>query len=228
MAKIMIITAHPGDFVWRSAGTIAKHVKQGIDVNILSITAGARGEAPKLWESPETALEEVVAKRSAEAEAAADILGAKLKIIGLDDFPIVPSEALYSEVAEAMRSCDPDIVVTHTPRDGTNLDHVVTHETAVRARMMVTSPGRGYRTIKAPPFICFEPHYPEHSGFVPNLLIDISDVWDLKRKAIEATPSQGNLWDYYLRLAEQRGMHAGVKYAEAFQRLDCDVRASFL
>lgn len=227
MPKIMLIIAHPGDFVWRASGTIAKHVKQGVSVEILSMTAGARGESPKLWTGPDVTLAEVQARRRAEAETAADILGAKLKILSLEDFPLIPPESLYGEVAEEIRSASPDIIITHTSRDPSNIDHVVAYETAVRARMMVTSPGRGLQTIKSPKFICFEPHFSEQSGFVPNLLIDISDVWDLKRQVIEATPSQSNLWDYYLRLAEQRGAHAGVKYAEAFQRLDCDVRQSF-
>ena len=223
----MLIIAHPGDFVWRAAGTIAKHIKQGVSVDILSITSGARGEAPKLWTGPDVTLAKVQEKRLAEAETAADILGARLKIIGLEDFPLIPHDSLYGEVAEEVRAVAPDVIITHTNRDPNNIDHVVAYETAVRARMMVTSPGRGLNTIKSPKLICFEPHFPEHSGFLPNLFIDISDVWDLKRKVIEATPSQSNLWDYYLRLAEQRGTHAGVKYAEAFQRLDPDVRQSF-
>ncbi|MBD9597316.1 PIG-L family deacetylase [Ensifer sp. ENS05] len=226
MPKIMLVIAHPGDFVWRAAGTIAKHVKQGIGVDVLSITTGARGESPKLWTGPEVTLEEVTRKRRAEAETAADILGANLKILGHEDFPLVASDTLCGDIAEEIRASSPDVIITHTSKDPSNLDHVVAYETAVRARMMVTSPGRGLATIKSPKIICFEPHFPEHSGFVPNLLIDISDVWDLKRRVIEATPSQANLWDYYLRLAEQRGAHAGVKYAEAFQRLDCDVRNS--
>ncbi|SDN42515.1 PIG-L deacetylase family protein [Ensifer sp. YR511] len=227
MPKLMLVIAHPGDFVWRAAGTIAKHVKQGMGVDILSITTGARGESPKLWTSADVTLDQVVEKRRSEAEAAADILGANLKILGLEDFPLVASEALYGEIAEEMRASQPDVIITHTSKDPSNIDHVVAYEAAVRARMMVTSPGRGLKTIKSPKMVCFEPHFPEQSGFLPNLLIDISDVWDLKRQVIEATPSQSNLWDYYLRLAEQRGSHAGVKYAEAFQRLDSDVRHSF-
>lgn len=226
MGKILFLVAHPGDFVWRAAGTIAKHVKQGHDVRILSLTTGARGESPKLWTGPDVTIDVVRAKRMKEAHDVAALLGAPLKILPYEDFPFDPPNEIYGQVAEVMRESNPDVIVTHAPHDPSNFDHVIGYQVSVRARMMVTSPGRGLNTIKSPKIICFEPHFPEHSGFLPNLFIDITEEFEVKKKAIAMTPSQSNLWDYYLRLAQQRGTHAGVLFAEAFQRLDPDVRQS--
>jgi 4-oxalomesaconate hydratase len=64
---------------------------------------------------------------------------------------------------------------------------------------------------------------------VPNTFLDITAVWDLKRKAIECMAGQEHLWDYYTRVALQRGVQAkrnigitaakNIVYAEGYMRL---------
>jgi 4-oxalomesaconate hydratase len=50
-------------------------------------------------------------------------------------------------------------------------------------------------------------------------------VWDRKRAAFEAMAAQEHLWEYYSRVALQRGAQAtrnsnrSVKYGEAYQRV---------
>ncbi len=41
----LVITAHPGDFVWRAGGAIALHVAKGFRVKILCLAYGERGKA---------------------------------------------------------------------------------------------------------------------------------------------------------------------------------------
>ena len=36
----LVITAHPGDFVWRAGGAIALHAKRGMRVKILCLSYG--------------------------------------------------------------------------------------------------------------------------------------------------------------------------------------------
>jgi 4-oxalomesaconate hydratase len=72
----------------------------------------------------------------------------------------------------------------------------------------------------------FEPHQPEMCGFMPDVLLDITAVFDTKRTAMECMRAQQHLWRYYTELAYRRGVQAvrnggarSIQYAEAFQRV---------
>ncbi|HEX3164111.1 MAG TPA: PIG-L family deacetylase, partial [Pseudolabrys sp.] len=41
----LVITAHPGDFVWRAGGAIALHAKRGYKMKIVCMSYGERGES---------------------------------------------------------------------------------------------------------------------------------------------------------------------------------------
>ena len=77
--------------------------------------------------------------------------------------------------------------------------------------------------IGAPPVYLFEPHQPEQCNWLPNVLLDISPSWDQKRAAIECMQGQEHLWEYYSRVALQRGAQAArnsesaIRYAEAYE-----------
>jgi len=80
--------------------------------------------------------------------------------------------------------------------------------------------------LGAPPVFQFEPHQTEQCGWKPDVFLDITEVWELKKKAMEMLAAQEHLWDYYTRVALQRGVQAArnsgqldIKYAEAFQRV---------
>jgi len=60
--------------------------------------------------------------------------------------------------------------------------------------------------IGAPPVFFFEPHQPEQSDFKPNVLLDITDAFPLKQKAMECLPAQKHMWEYYTSLAVRRGV----------------------
>jgi 4-oxalomesaconate hydratase len=42
-------------------------------------------------------------------------------------------------------------------------------------------------------------------GFKPEVLLDITSVFDVKRKAMECMGAQVSLWEYYTDLAKRRG-----------------------
>jgi 4-oxalomesaconate hydratase len=72
----------------------------------------------------------------------------------------------------------------------------------------------------------FEPHQPEQCEFKPQVLLDITPVFEVKRKAMESMEAQEHLWTYYTDLARRRGTQAvrnsgnkSIKYAEAYQRV---------
>ena len=78
----------------------------------------------------------------------------------------------------------------------------------------------------------FEPHQPEQCEFKPQVLLDVTSVWETKHKAMESMEAQGHLWQYYTDLGKRRGTQAvrnggpkDIKYAEAYQRVYPQVTA---
>lgn len=80
----------------------------------------------------------------------------------------------------------------------------------------------------------FEPHQPEQCGFRVDLLLDITPVFEKKRRAMECMAAQEHLWAYYTDVAKRRGVQAGrnagqpVVYAEAYQRVFPTVGSEFV
>ena len=69
----LVISAHAADFVWRCGGAIALHQRRGVDVTVVCLSFGERGESARLWKEGKT-LDEVKAIRRSEAENAAKAL----------------------------------------------------------------------------------------------------------------------------------------------------------
>src|ERR1019366_2544201 len=59
----LVITAHPGDFVWRAGGAIALHAKRGYRIKIVCLSFGERGESQFAWKEPGATLAKVKAGR---------------------------------------------------------------------------------------------------------------------------------------------------------------------
>ena len=45
----LVVTAHPGDFVWRAGGAIALHARRGVRMKIVCLSYGERGESQWAW-----------------------------------------------------------------------------------------------------------------------------------------------------------------------------------
>src|SRR5690606_5238784 len=93
----LVVSAHSADFVWRAGGAIALHAAQGVDVTVVCLSFGERGESAKLWRQQGMALEKVKAERQKEAEAAAKALDvADIQFWDLGDYPIeLTRESLF-------------------------------------------------------------------------------------------------------------------------------------
>jgi len=225
--SLLVISAHAADFVWRAAGAIALYSGRGCRVRILCLSFGERGESERLWKMPGMTLERVKQMRQDESEKAAAILGAEIRFFDAGDYPLQLSTYLTEEMVAEFRSCQPDAVLTHSASDPYNADHGDACEITLRTRVYAQAagyPAEG-KKLGAPPVFAFEPHQPEQCGFKPELLLDITSVFDRKRQAMEAMEAQEHLWEYYTDLARRRGVQAarnsgktGIKYAEAYQR----------
>jgi 4-oxalomesaconate hydratase len=225
--RLLVISAHSADFVWRAAGAIATVADAGGTAHVVALSYGERGESGELWKEPGRTEEDVKRIRHAEAEQAAEILGASFRCLDLGDYPLVADAPAIDRLAAIVRETAPDVLLAHAERDPFNPDHPVAYEAAVRARLLASGSGvaSAFETVTPSAFLSFEPHQPELCGFVPTTFLDITPVFERKLAAMDAMAAQGYLRQYYAERAEHRANHArrisgnkAIRYAEAFQR----------
>lgn len=207
--SLLVVSAHTADFVWRAGGAIALYAQRGHRVTVVCLSYGERGESARYWRQG-MSLEEVKAARHEEASQAAEVLGAELRTLDAGDYPLEATRELLDRLAGLYREIRPTVVLTHSAVDLWNFDHATAHEMAMRARIVAQAPGYqpGQEVIGAPPVFLFEPHQSEYCEFRPDVLLDITEVWDKKRAAMECIQGQQHLWDYYTDVAKRRGVQA--------------------
>ena len=224
---LLVVSAHTADFVWRSAGAIALYASRGVRARVLVLSFGERGESERLWREPGMTVERVKQTRRAEAARAAEILGAEIRFFDAGDYPLKPTDDLMRDLVDEFRRNQPSVVLTHTLSDPYNADHPEAGRMAMNARIYAQAAGfpSEHKKLGAPPLFFFEPHQSEMCDFKPQVLLDITGVFEKKRKAMECMEAQEHLWNYYTELAKRRGTQAvrnsgkkDIQYAEAFQR----------
>ncbi|MFD0899676.1 PIG-L deacetylase family protein [Actinomadura sediminis] len=204
---LLVISAHAGDFVWRAAGAIALAAERGDPATVVCLSYGERGESARAWREGKR-LDEIKKIRRSEAEAAAAELGAEIEFLDAGDYPLVESHDLVDRLVRVYREVDPAVVLTHPLADPYNGDHPATARMALQARVLAQAIGYDApgEPLGAPPVFFFEPHQPEQCDFKPNVLLDITPVFERKRRAMECLPAQEHMWDYYTALAKRRGV----------------------
>ncbi len=226
--RLLVVGAHAADFVWRAGGVIALVTANGGEAIVLALSYGERGESGELWKEPGQTVERVKAIRHEQAERAAQLLGARFVSFDLGDYPLEVDREATERLAQLVRDFRPDAIVTHTPIDPFNPDHPVANQVVQQARLLSSGAGvaSAFETIEPPPLYYFEPHQPELCGFIPNVFVDITPVFEKKVAAMQVMASQQYLQRYYAELAERRANHArrisgakDIRYAEAFQRV---------
>jgi 4-oxalomesaconate hydratase len=204
---LLVISAHAGDFVWRAAGAMALASSKGADVTVLCLSYGERGESAKAWRDGKQ-LAEIKALRRDEASQAAAVLGATIEFADAGDYPLRESDELVDAIVRCFRRINPAVVLTHALADPYNPDHPAAARMALQARVYAQAIGYDApgEPLGAPPVYLFEPHQPEMCDFTPQVLLDITEVFDTKRKAMECLKAQQHMWDYYTDLAKRRGV----------------------
>ncbi len=228
----LIISAHSADFVWRAAGAIALHAQMGWRIKVVCLSFGERGESAKLWRKGKEMTEAIVKEaRREEAMKAAEILGAEIEFFDIGDYPMRVSDEQLFRLVDVYRDLQPSFVASHSPKDPYNFDHPLAMHVTQEARVIAQAEGHkpGEKIIGAPPVFAFEPHQTEQCEWIPNTFLDITSVWDKKMEAIKCMAGQEHLWEYYTRVALQRGVQAkrnigitaarDIKYAEGYMRL---------
>jgi len=232
--RVLVISAHAADFCSRAGGTIVNYVKAGSPVRVVDMTYGERGESNRLWLSRKgLTVEEVKTARKEEAEKAAGILGAEICFMDFDDNPLTMNRERYERLASEIRKFRPTILLTHWLKDPLNPDHEVTAKAALWACVKAADSDEGREVAPNPEIFMFEPSVPTNdlSEFRPDTYIDVTEVFDVKLRALKEFRTQPGLPEVYTQWGMFRARQAvlrhdvhgtpgkrDIKYAEAFKR----------
>jgi N-acetylglucosamine malate deacetylase 1 len=176
--EILAIAAHRDDIELTCGGTLIKSARQGRTTAIIDLTAG------------ETGTRGSAELRAQEAEAAAKILGVSQRInLGLPDAGLVNTPETRALLATAIRKLRPRIVIA-PPLQGRHPDHIVAGQLVRDACFVAglakvapeTPPHRPRKVIHA---IAFREDHVK-----PTFVVDISDVFEDKMRAIMCYASQ--------------------------------------
>ena len=210
--RILVIGAHPDDCEFRVGGTAALWRRGGHVVRFVSATDGSAGH----HEMGGAAL---VARRRAEAEAAAAVIGAEVCILDTPDGHLEPSLTNRHAFVRLIREFRPDLVITHRPWDY-HPDHRYTAALVQDAAYMVTVPSvcPTVPHLEANPAVVymadeFEKPYPLRA----DVSVDIDAVIDLKGAMLHAHTSQMYEW-----LPYNMGIIASVPDDDAARRAQLD------
>lgn len=224
---MLVVSAHAADFVWRAGGAIALTTANGGSARVVALSYGERGESGELWKQPGQTEARVKEIRHREALEAAEALGASFECLDLGDYPLEVGRGALDALTAIIAQTAPDVILTHTNRDPFNPDHPVAYTSTELARQLASGAGvaSAFATVRPSEFFLFEPHQPELCNFMPTTFLDISSVFEQKKRAMQAMAAQVYLRQYYSERAEHRANHARrisgrseIKYAEAFQR----------
>lgn len=220
---ILVLAAHPDDVELGCGGTVAKHVSRGYKVGIVDFTRGELGTRG----TPEV--------RAQEAAEAAKILGVSIREnLGLKDgfFQNDPEHQLA--VIRAIRKFKPTIVLANAVHDR-HVDHGKGASLAYDACFLSglvkveTVDENGTKQDAWRPDLVY--HYIQSYALKPDFVVDISESWETKMKAIKAfksqffDPASAEPQTYisnpaFMKMLESRaqelGHSIGVAYGEGF------------
>ena len=198
-------------------------------MKIVCLSFGERGESQFAWKEAGATMETVKAGRKRRGAARGEDARRGDRVLRLPaTIRCSSTEAHFDRMVDIYRELNPSFVLTHALEDPYNFDHPnaahFAQETRVVAQAMGHKPDAKYQ-YSAPPVFLFEPHQPEMCNFKPQVILNIDEVWEIKRKTFEILAAQKHLWAYYERVALQRGVQGGrntgkpMTYGEAYQRL---------
>ena len=226
--RVLVISAHAADYVWRAGGTIANYTRAGHIVKIICLSYGQRGESDSCWKNIPNVTEEAIAEiRRKESVAAAKVLGCTIDFYGLQDHYMSIDKNTIMRLAKDVRLFQPDIVITHNAYDPFNPDHDTAHNAVLAALRSANVSGTfpDIPRTKQVEIFCYEPDQIDVSRFDAHVLTDTTDSWETKKEAMRSISTQASFMiPMYQTRGEFRGslasrFLANVKYAEPFQRI---------
>jgi LmbE family N-acetylglucosaminyl deacetylase/CheY-like chemotaxis protein len=159
---VLAVGAHPDDVEIGVGGILLRHVAEGHDVTVLTLTGGEAGG--------------VAADRAKESRLAAQLLGARLVHTDLQDTSVSEGASTIAQIHRVLEETGATTVYTHTARD-VHQDHRSVHQaTLVAAR-------------RVPRIYCYQA--PSTTvDFHPTRFVAIDEYLERKLEVIHAYGSQ--------------------------------------
>lgn len=214
--RVVCLGAHPGDPELACFGTLARYVALGHRVTVIYLTRGEAGV-------PGKSHQEAAAIRTAGAQAACKIIGAKPVFAGQIDGATELNGARVQSLTKLLLAEEPDLVIGHWPVDK-HPDHQIAGLLAFRA---CSAPQARFH-------LCFMEILlgDQTIDFQPTDYVDITPVRGKKKAAILAHKGGHDLEPAYKSHHEAMeildGREASVPAAEAFVHFARFGRASIL
>ena len=192
--RILAVFAHPDDETSVAGGTIARSVKEGVEVAVVTAT---RGEWGTLGTGGVTiARKELPAVREAEHRAVMQLYGAQPPVfLGYEDARMAEADLApaVQQVEAEMQRVRPNIVITWGPTGmSRHPDHIAVHRATVEAfyAYVASAPARLYYAA-LPPDVArrFEAEL-EGPEATPTVRIDITGYLQTKAQALRIYRSQ--------------------------------------
>lgn len=157
--RLMAVHAHPDDESSKGAATMARYVREGIDVMVCTMTGGERGDVLNpAMDRPEVKADMARIRRE-EMARAREILGVQQRFMGFVDsglpegdpkpplpdgsFALVPLAEAVAPLVKAVREFRPHVILTYDENGGyPHPDHIKTHQVTVEAFEAAADPDR--------------------------------------------------------------------------------------
>ncbi|HEX9796040.1 MAG TPA: PIG-L deacetylase family protein [Anaerolineales bacterium] len=227
-SRVLVVLAHPDDPEFFCGGTVARWAQEGRHIVYCLLTRGDKGA-----DEPGVDPADLAQTREAEQRAAARVLGVA-QVIFLDyrDGELTVDRDLRRDVVRVVRQVRPDVLITSDPSNyyGSFVNHS-DHRAAGQAALDAVWPGA--RSALYYPELYqdegLEPHKVREvwiAGAVhPDTVVDITDSYSRKLKALEAHQSQIkdiNALDERLRkrYLDPESPPDAPRYVERFKRIE--------
>ena len=111
VGRVLVVTAHPDDVDFGSAGTVAAFTAAGVDVTYCVVTNGEAGGSDRAM-----ARADMAALRQDEQRAAAAVVGVSdVRFLGHPDGMVQATTDLRRDISRVIRDVRPERVVTQSP-----------------------------------------------------------------------------------------------------------------
>ncbi len=225
--KILVILAHPDDPEFFCGATLARWARAGHRIHYCLLTCGDKGGGMDV--TPQ----ELCTDRRQEQRRAADLLGVgEIRFLDHEDGYLVPTLDLRREVVRVLRQERPDILVSCDPTNlfpfsGYGLNHP-DHRAAGQVVLDAVFPAAG-NPHYFPELLAegLQPHTPREVWLAltgqPNVILDVTDTWDIKLQALKAHKSQiGDPVEFEKRMRARHTEDSrddAPRYEERFRRI---------
>ena len=193
MNTVLCIGAHPDDNEINVGGLATRLAARGDSVRFVSVTNGNKGHfAPEYVADPQ----KLVARRQAEAEAAAARIGATYETLNVPDGEVYVDPETTEAMVRCLRRHRPDLVLFNRPLDY-HRDHRYTAQLVLDATYLLTVPMMcpdAPHLDRMPVFAYWYDDFRDLQPFRPEILVGIDDVFETKVDMVNEHASQFFEW----------------------------------